>query len=173
MKLYWAYGSNLNVATMRRRCPSAKKVGPLVLKDSALVFRGVADVEHRKRSKTPGGLWRITQECERRLDAFEGARAGGLYHKIYILLSVDGQEEQCLLYQMNEDRYMWKEREGIMPPGQDYLTTILRGYADFGLDEKYLKRAVRHSWEFKCPTPVLRERHRRRGQLLAPANALD
>ena len=39
-KLYIAYGSNLNLPQMAKRCPAAKVVGTSEIKDYALVFRG-------------------------------------------------------------------------------------------------------------------------------------
>ena len=39
-KLYIAYGSNLNLPQMAKRCPTAKVVGTSEIKDYALVFRG-------------------------------------------------------------------------------------------------------------------------------------
>jgi hypothetical protein len=39
-KLYIAYGSNLNLTQMAKRCPTAKVLGASEIKDYALVFRG-------------------------------------------------------------------------------------------------------------------------------------
>lgn len=153
---YWAYGSNLNVRAMRERCPRARKVGRMAVKDCALVFRGVLDVTVRKGVVTPGGLWKITPQCEASLDRYEGV-AGGLYVKRYLLIEVDGRKEDCLLYQMATDR-------GIMPPSIDYYDTVARGYEDFGLDPAPLKAAVREAWGDKEVTPLLRERHIRKGK---------
>jgi hypothetical protein len=41
--LYFAYGSNLNIAGMAQRCPAAKPVSRFLLPNARLVFRGVAD----------------------------------------------------------------------------------------------------------------------------------
>ena len=55
---YLAYGSNLNLEQMAHRCPTAKPVGPVVLKDYQLLFRGghggsVATVELFKGKTVP------------------------------------------------------------------------------------------------------------------------
>ena len=47
-KLYVAYGSNLNLEQMARRCPKAKVVGIGNLKDYQLTFRRVATIEPEK-----------------------------------------------------------------------------------------------------------------------------
>ena len=39
-KYYIAYGSNLNLEQMARRCPTAKVVGSTIFKNYRLVFRG-------------------------------------------------------------------------------------------------------------------------------------
>ena len=39
-KYYIAYGSNLNLEQMARRCPTAKVVGSTTLKNYRLMFRG-------------------------------------------------------------------------------------------------------------------------------------
>ncbi len=44
-RLYIAYGSNLNLPQMGRRCPTAKVVGTSEIKNYELLFRGVATVE--------------------------------------------------------------------------------------------------------------------------------
>lgn len=166
MTLYWAYGSNLDPAGMRRRCPSAKRIGPLTLDCGALVFRGVADVVARHDSTVPGGVWRISRECERVLDQYEGVRHR-LYRKRYLRLKVAGVSEDCLYYQMTASR-------GIMPPSEYYLDVIRRGYEYFGLDVQVLNRALEESWSDKKVTDHLRERHVRKGRpQLAQLGHLD
>lgn len=156
-QLYFAYGSNLNVEHMARRCPRAKKVGKFTLPKAKLVFRGVADVVYHPREKCVGGLWEITRECEKALDRYEGVRAG-LYRKVYLAVKRRGvpEEESVLVYVMNSD--------GIMPPFDDYLAVIEDGYRDFGLDLAYLGRAVEHSYKAKDRTPDLERRWERRGR---------
>lgn len=154
--LYFAYGSNLNVAHMERRCPRAEPVTQLYLQHMALLFRGVADVTPRRRSEVPGGLWWITPECERSLDSYEGVWSR-VYLKRFFTASLDGQLEDVLLYQMQTHR-------GIMPPSQAYLQTIVDGYCDFGLDPEVLDLALQEAWGGKDVTPMLRERHQRRGR---------
>lgn len=135
--LYFAYGSNLNKAQMSRRCPAAIPVGPLILPNARLVFRGVADIEWHATRSVHGGLWHVTRACERELDVYEGVR-GGLYRKEYLQLKVsrNGQTvvEPCLVYLMN--------RSGESAPSVGYFEIILRGFADFGLDESPLWAAV-------------------------------
>lgn len=163
--LYWAYGSNLCPQGMKSRAPGAKRVGPCVLGNGSLVFRGVADVASMDGDEytIQGGVWRITKTDEQALDRYEGV-SGGLYLKRYLTLKVKGVAEECLFYQMPS-----KRGHAIMPPSDSYLRTIQRGYEYFGLDLDELNKAVASSWDDKNKTEWLRERYVRRGrQKLAP-----
>lgn len=77
-KFYFAYGSNINLGQMERRCPDATVVEPVVLQDYELLFRGnrsgcgVATIEPKVGSQVYGLLWRITDRCEKSLDIYEG-----------------------------------------------------------------------------------------------------
>lgn len=151
--LYFAYGSNLSHSSMAARCPKAKPLQALTLKDARLVFRGVADVEYYKDHSVQGGIWQITAECERSLDIYEGVKAG-LYRKTFLTVKRKNREpEPMLVYQMNED--------GIMEPSEFYLNVIRQGYRDFGLDLRELEKAVRHAKRSKRITPHLESRRAR------------
>src|SRR5262252_7297802 len=104
---YWAYGSNLNVAAMRRRCPAAEQVRKMFVTDAALVFRGVADVTVRKGNMVPGGLWKITEKCEASLDRYEGVGTR-FYLKRYLPIKIKGKVHDCMFYQM-------RASTGVMP----------------------------------------------------------
>jgi gamma-glutamylcyclotransferase (GGCT)/AIG2-like uncharacterized protein YtfP len=149
--LYYAYGSNTNPDQMRRRCPGAVKVGPLVLPHGKLVFRGVADIVYCENSHIAGAVWRINKSHERALDQFEGV-AQGMYKKKYIRLSIKGGEsEPCLFYAMRNKR-------GVAPPSEQYFNTILEGFEYFKLDQDMLYAALDASWDNKALTPDIRRR---------------
>jgi gamma-glutamylcyclotransferase (GGCT)/AIG2-like uncharacterized protein YtfP len=153
--LYFAYGSNLNRDSMALRCPDAKPIGPLKLTDARLVFRGVADCIYEEGVECPGAVWKLTPECERALDRYEGV-SGGFYRKEYVTVTgIDG-EDRMLLYVMNST--------GIFPPSQHYYNVIKQGYRDFQLPLKYLRDAVKASWDDKAPSHRERQRHRRNGR---------
>lgn len=132
-KLYVAYGSNLNLEQMARRCPKAKVVGIGNLKDYQLTFRRVATIEPEKGAITPVGVWEITPADERALDIYEGYPS--YYRKETVTVEMyDGTERQAMVYIMNSGAPM-------MPPSS-YYDTIEQGYNDVGLDLKYLKAAL-------------------------------
>ena len=145
-KLYLAYGSNMNRAQMPRRCPAAKPVGPLVIDDARLVFRGVADIEYHQGGRVPVVLWSITDACELALDGFEGV-SRGVYEKKMIPLD---NGEEALTYVMCSG--------GIAPPTREYFDRIARGYADFGIDCEPLDIALKHSHVKLAHSPETRRR---------------
>ena len=67
--LYFAYGSNIDLEQMARRCPAAQVVGPATLENYELAFRGsgFATIVPKKGSDVHGLLWSITPLCEQAL----------------------------------------------------------------------------------------------------------
>lgn len=77
--LYLAYGSNLNLAQMRYRCPDARVVGYTYLPDRKLVFRGSSMGSYLTLDEAPGaypgvpcGVFEITERDLMFLDLYEG-----------------------------------------------------------------------------------------------------
>ena len=131
-KLYVAYGSNLNLAQMAKRCPNAKVVGCGELKDYQLTFCGVATIIPKTGAKTLVGVWEITPKDERNLDIYEGYPS--FYRKETVEVTVREQKLQAMVYIKND--------EEPMMPYQGYYDTILQGYKDVGLDPKALQAAL-------------------------------
>ena len=127
MKLYFAYGANLNLLGMRFRCPAAKPVSAFLLHDYRLAFSGVATVQPCPGASVSGALWEITDECEDNLDVFEGFPF--LYSKIYL---TQGNQE-FMAYVMNDDP--------PAGPSRSYFNTIREGYRDWNLPIADLERA--------------------------------
>ena len=137
--LYGAYGANLNMRSMEVRCPKAKPILGFNLIGYRLVFNGVADIVKDKSAKVPIGLWKITKECEKSLDRFEGYPF--LYNKIRIKSDIPGAKGKIMLYVMR--------RKGIAIPPSSYFKTIEEGYDDFGLDKTYLYSAKAKASEYQ------------------------
>lgn len=142
MKLYAAYGSNLNVEQMAWRCPGAQVVAKSWIHDHRLVFQGHpynahANVIPAKGYDVPVVIWKINEANERALDRYEGVR-GGYYTKEYFSLEVDGKLRKCLIYIMTPNPF------GI--PADHYLGTIAEGYEDFNLDIRALNESIKHAY---------------------------
>ena len=77
-KLYFAYGSNMNLNQMAFRCPDAEVVESVRLEGYRLAFRtngggnGVATILPEEGSYVDGVLWRISERDEQHLDHYEG-----------------------------------------------------------------------------------------------------
>ena len=72
--LYFAYGSNLHHIQMKRRCKDSIFLKKIDLKDFRLTFRSkyrAADIEPKKNSIVPGGLFEISKSDEKKLDIYE------------------------------------------------------------------------------------------------------
>lgn len=141
MKYYVAYGSNLNIRQMLRRCPGAKLVRTWVLIHYELQFRGsktgaYLTVVKKKNGTAPVAVWKITEEDEKRLDRYEG------YPNFYYKKTIPwkNMDAEVFMYVMHEDRPL-----GI--PSESYYEICRQGYEDFGFTEERLKDALKISQE--------------------------
>jgi hypothetical protein len=156
---YVSYGRNMCEEIMRQRCRRAAKIGKWGIARAKLIFRDVADITDAEsgRDFVPAGLWWISDECEGRLDSFEGQGYCKLY---WPERTIDGRTGQIMTYQMITGR-------GVRPPEQEYYDAIVQGYKDFGHGEKarkILDAAVEWAKENKHVTQALHERFVRRGR---------
>lgn len=143
-KFYIAYGSNLNLEQMARRCPTAKVVKAACLRGFRLMFRGkgvaVATIERKQGGKVPMLIWRLRPNDERNLDVYEGYPR--LYRKETFKVTVNGKRANAMVYVMNEASHPYGT------PSRGYFKTIRQGYEDSGFDTGILRQAVLDSvWE--------------------------
>lgn len=138
VKLYVAYGSNMNIEQMSHRCPKAKVVEKGICNDYKLTFRGrykgVANIEPCKDKSVPIVLWEITEDCEVALDLYEGYP--NLYEKKEVEVMVKDKPKTAMVY------IMVKEYTNMVAaPTEYYFNVIARGYSDNGIDLKPLQIA--------------------------------
>ena len=130
--LYFAYGSNLNLFQMKRRCKDAVFLKKYELKDYRLNFRSkyrAADIEKSKNSLVPGALFEISKSDEKKLDVYEDYPI--LYKKLYFTY-----------YNKTVMTYIMVNKTEFRYPTERYLNVVKRGYKDCKLDTKYLKIAL-------------------------------
>ena len=132
-KYYLAYGSNLNVEQMKRRCPNAIKIGTTYINDYKLEFRYYLTIVRSIGSKVPVGIWQVDENDEASLDIYEGYPS--FYRKEYIEITFDNKKVNALVYIMNDVREKCK-------PSDVYLETCRQGYRDFDLDVSYLNNLI-------------------------------
>ena len=135
MKYYLAYGSNLNKEQMQKRCPGAVPVGTMTLKGFELIFKGPLTIEKKNGGRVPLGIWQVNEEHEKSLDRYEGFPR--FYYKKEVIIPGD---KTAFIYIMDE-------RLGVKGTSRHYYDVCAQGYKDFGLDEKYLKDALKKSLE--------------------------
>lgn len=136
--LYIAYGSNINLEQMARRCPTAKAVANGVMLNYELEFRGVATIVPKADAKTPVLVWELGRADEKSLDRYEGFPH--LYRKEYFEFEYNGEKREAMAYLMNGGE--------IHEPSSAYYKGIRKGYLDNELDVSYLDdaldRAIEH-----------------------------
>ena len=135
MKLYVAYGSNLNVEQMAMRCPDATIVGRGTIFDYALKYRGsktgaYATIIREKGARVPVVVWKISPRDEINLDRYEGFPS--FYYKKRMRVIMDNYKGlYAMCYIMND-----RAQPGI--PSDYYVRTILTGYLENNLDVNVL-----------------------------------
>ena len=122
---YVAYGSNLSVEQMARRCPQAKLIETAVLKDWRLVFKFHANIEPCKGAEVPVLIWEISKSDEKQLDKYEN------FPKYYVKK-----------YLPEGMVYVMAEGYEYIAPSKSYLNIITESYKRFGFDLKILENAV-------------------------------
>ena len=130
--LYFAYGSNLNLFQMKRRCKDSFFIKKYELKGYRLNFRSkyrAADIEKSKNSFVPGALFEISKSDEKKLDVYEDYPI--LYKKLYFTY-----------YNKKVMTYIMVNKTEFRYPTERYLNVVKRGYKDCKLDTKYLKIAL-------------------------------
>jgi len=73
--LYFAYGSNMNLSQMNNRCPNGfEKLGNKALSDYVFGFdnSGYANIKEQKDKFVAGVVYKISKECLKSLDGYEG-----------------------------------------------------------------------------------------------------
>ena len=97
--LYFAYGSNMHRAVMRKHAPVAEPIGVAVLADYRFVITadGYASVEPASGKTVYGAVWRLTPRDRVSLDIWENV-AGGLYRAETLPVHQAGKLVPALVY---------------------------------------------------------------------------
>ena len=130
--LYFAYGSNLNLFQMKRRCKDSVFLKKYELKGYKLNFRSkyrAADIEKSKNSIVPGALFEISKSDEKKLDVYEDYPI--LYKKLYFKY-----------YNKTVMTYIMVDKTEFRYPTERYLNVVKQGYKDCKLNFNYLTKAL-------------------------------
>ena len=130
--LYFAYGSNINLFQMKRRCKDSVFLKKYELKGYKLNFRSTyraADIEKSKNFIVPGALFEISKSDEKKLDVYEDFPI--LYKKLYFSY-----------YNKTVMTYIMVNKTEFRYPTERYLNVVKQGYKDCNLDIKFLIKAL-------------------------------
>jgi len=125
---YFAYGSNLDLAQMKIRCPSSELISKGSLSDYRLTFNryssgwggGVADVIQGKGSEVWGLVFELSNSDLKRLDSYEGCYNDqtSLYERWKAVIdTTDGQVHDVWVYTV-------VEKQKFVQPTLEYLQII-------------------------------------------------
>jgi hypothetical protein len=135
---YFAYGSNLNRAAMKRRCPQARPLGPATLAGYAF-FVGVdgwGSVKPSAGDTVHGVLWQLTPRCVAALHAYELLHAG-LYQVRHLPVRSGQRLMPAMVYLLR------RRAPGLPKPG--YVEMIAAAARDWQLPERYIRSVERWS----------------------------
>jgi len=138
---YFAYGSNLDLPQMKRRCPSSKLISKGSLSDYRLTFNrfssgwggGVADVIQDQGSKVWGLVFEISDSDLERLDLYEGCYKDkpSLYERWKAVIDTpDGQVSDVWVYTV-------VKKQEFVQPTLEYLQIIKDAAARWDFPKVY------------------------------------
>jgi cation transport regulator ChaC len=136
--LYFAYGSNIDRAAMKRRCPGAVAVGTAVLDGYRFIvgLDGWGSVAPARGARVHGVLWRLTLRDRVVLNAYE-LLDKGLYVTRTRPVRAGGKRVPALIYILR------RQIRGRPRPG--YVEMIVASARGWKLPEDYVRRIARWS----------------------------
>jgi gamma-glutamylcyclotransferase (GGCT)/AIG2-like uncharacterized protein YtfP len=137
---YFAYGSNLSPAEMRRMGPAASLLGRARLDDHRLAFTrrsprrggGVADVVPGSGLRVWGALYEVDDRCLERLDRKEGHPKAYVREEVSVR-SRGGDHHRAITYMVA------RKEEHEITPTPEYLALILSGARACRLPAGYIR----------------------------------
>ena len=118
---------------MKRRCKDSVFIKKINLRNFRLTFRSkyrAADIERKKNSIVPGGLFKISKNDEKKLDNYEDFPI--LYKKYHFLY-----------YGKKVMTYTMVKKSPFSYPTERYLNIVKKGYSDCKLNKKTLILALK------------------------------
>jgi gamma-glutamylcyclotransferase (GGCT)/AIG2-like uncharacterized protein YtfP len=132
MTSYFAYGSNMSRAAMRRRCPTAEPIGAARLENwrFLIMLDGYASVVPARGATVHGVLWRLSARDLAALNAYESLDSG-----LYVRRILPVRAGERIVASMV---YVGRERRPGQPrPG--YQRTLVAAAREWRLPERYVR----------------------------------
>ncbi|KAL0946736.1 hypothetical protein HGRIS_012915 [Hohenbuehelia grisea] len=158
MTVYFAYGSNLWLDQMKRRCPESQLIGVAVLHDWLWIInqRGYANVIPSAGDIVYGLVFKLNERDEETLDGYEGVPSSYEKRTLSVVsLPIRGQTNAKDSQGREEERsiealvYVDTRRKNAGPPQEEYIYRINMGVKDaleqgipLGYVEKYIRPLI-------------------------------
>ena len=118
---------------MKRRCKDSIFIKKINLNNFRLTFRSkykAADIEQKKNSIVPGGLFEISKSDEKKLDVYED------FPNLY-------KKHHFLYYGKKIMTYTMVKKTPFRFPTERYLNIVKKGYKDCKLNKAFLDQALK------------------------------
>jgi gamma-glutamylcyclotransferase (GGCT)/AIG2-like uncharacterized protein YtfP len=147
MPLYFAYGSNMDVNAMARRCPRSMALGParLIRHRLAVMREGWLTVARDPRCAVHGVLWDIRLAEMPALDRYEGL-AQGLYAKLTQLVVGARGPRQAIVYV--------GANAGPGVARRDYIAEVIAAARSWPLPKEAIAALERIAGSTACSPPA-------------------
>jgi len=142
-KYYFAYGSNMSLDQMKKRCPDSEFVTIGYIEGYRFVYDGFSRTRNgpvaniitsEKEEKVWGAIFKISEEDERRLDKCEGYPSA--YSKTYLTVcDREGNSYNALVY-LREPR-----ERGF--PSREYEKIVVESAIRLGLPLDYINKYLK------------------------------
>lgn len=132
MARYFAYGMNMDLDAVRRRCSTPEMLGIARLDGFRFVInsRGVATVARDQAGCVHGVLWELCDDDLAALDEFEGVAAGHYRREAADVLRPTGEGEWSIIYVASD--------AVPGPPRPGYLEAVIAAATTHGFPSGYL-----------------------------------
>lgn len=136
MTWYFAYGSNMSRALMRRLCPQAEPVGAAMLSGYRFIITtdGFASIVPHSGSKVHGVLWKLSARDIAALNAYESLDSG-LYTMVTLPVRRGSRRLPAMVY-IARSRSQGRPKAG-------YLDVVLKAAREWNLPEDYVRSLAR------------------------------
>lgn len=156
--LYFAYGSNMDEAQMKKRCPDSILIGKGYIENYKLCFPqiaitrgllGVAGIREDVSEDTYGLIYKLTDKDLELLHTFEGYDKNSISNSSYFPKNVrfylydnvsntyiSQESQQVIIYQSNFDK------GDDFYVSDEYLLLLLKPMIKYGLDNKYILKII-------------------------------
>ncbi len=136
---YFAFGSNMNLDQMKKRCPGSTFLTSATLEDFRFVYDGKSDrwggavgnIVPSEGESVKGALFEINDGDLLSLDQYEGFPNRYKRRELPVK-STDNMKIMAILY--------FRDNESVGSPSEAYKETVISGARECGIPEDYIQK---------------------------------